>query len=242
MAIRITNLPTQLLINDETAKNIQYVLKEGLSVSASNGRVIVQGGSTTYVSATPNEISEPVTNSLLEMVETLHGYVDDNPVNLFSGGWGDYTDTFTSGAPITLTGGAGMVQLTNNKASSNETKLPYGVDTLWNSSSNRIVLDGLSVGDLVGVRATMVATTATANTEIEIELAGGASGAAFTVPIGKTTDFKTVKSYTISHYTEFYIGNADVLNNGVMIRASAEKTCTMVVTGWLIKAIKVGNQ
>lgn len=242
MAIRITDLPTQLLIHDEVAKNIQYVLKEGTVVSAENGKVLIKNGSTTYVNATPNEISLPETNGLLDIVQTIHGYIDDNPVNLISGGWGDYTDTATSGAPITLTGGAGFVQLTNNKAVSDETKLPYGVDTLWSSATNRIVLDGLSIGDIVGVRVTFTLTIATTNTEVDVQLAGGASGTAFTVPIGKTINYKTAKTYTISGYTEFYIGSADVLNNGVMIQASAEKTCTAVVTGWFIKALKVGNQ
>lgn len=242
MAIRITDLPTQLLIHDEVAKNIQYVLKEGTVVSAENGKVLIKNGSTTYVNATPNEISLPETNGLLDIVQTIHGYIDDNPVNLISGGWGDYTDTFTSGAPITLTGGAGYVQLTNNKGVLNETKLPYGVDTLWSSATNRIALDGLSIGDIIGVRATFDITIATTNTEIDVQLAGGASGTAFTVPMGGAKNYKTAKTYNFSFYTEFYIGGTDVLENGVMIRVAAEKTCTVVVTGWFIKALKVGNQ
>ena len=242
MAIIITNRPTELVIYDEVAKSIQYVPKTGTIVSAANGKVVVVNGSTTYVNATPNEISTPSTNGLFDIVDTIHGYVDDNPVNLISGGWGDYTDTFTSGTPITLTGGAGFTQLTNNKGSYNETKLPYGVDTLWSNSTNRIVLTGMSIGDIVGVRATFVLTVATTNTELDVQLAGGASGTAFTVPIGSSANYKSAKAYTISAYTEFYIGSADVLENGVMIQAAAEKTCTVVVTGWMIKALKIGNQ
>jgi len=242
MAIIIQNASTEIIVYNDTTKDITYVPKSGTTVSAVSGNVVIKNGETTYVNATPNDISTPSENGLFNLVETLHGYLEDNPINTFSGGWGDYTDTHTSGTPITLTGGAGFIQLTNNKGTYNESKLPYGVTTLWNSSTNVISLAGLSVGDVITVRATLVVTIATANTELDLELAGGASGLAFTVPMMPTASYKTVKSYTISAYTEFYIGSTDVLQNGVIIKASAEKTCSVVITGWYIKAIKVGNQ
>jgi len=241
MAIIIQNLPTELLVYNDTTKDITYMPKSGATVSAVGGNIVIKNGTTEYVNSTPNGISTPSVNGLYDLVTTLHGYIEDNPVNILSGGWGDYTDTLTSGAPITITGGAGFTQLTNNKGTSNETKLPYGVPTLWDSGTNRISLDGLSIGDFVGVRATFVITIATTNTEVDVQLAGGASGTAFTVPIGSSTNYKAVQSYTVSGYTEFYIGGTDVLENGVMIRMSAEKTCSVVVTGWYIKAVKVGN-
>tara|TARA_R110000868_G_scaffold261078_3_gene519184 strand:- start:888 stop:1616 length:729 start_codon:yes stop_codon:yes gene_type:complete len=241
MAIIIQNTSTEIIVYNDTTKDITYVPKSGTTVSAVSGNVVITNGGINYVNATPNDISTPSVNGLFNLVNTLHGYLEDNPINLFSGGWGDYTDTHTSGTPITLTGGAGFIQLTNNKGIYNESALPYGVTTLWNSSTNVISLLGLSIGDIVGVRATLVATIATSNTELDIELAGGASGAAFTVPIGKATNYKTAKAYSISAYTEFYIGSTDVLENGVMIKASAEKTCSVIVTGWYIKAVKVGN-
>lgn len=241
MGIIIQNLPTELLVYNDTTKDITYMPKSGATVSAVGGNVVIKNGTTDYVNTEPSQITEPSVNGLYDMVTTLRGYLEDNPVNLFSGGWGDYTDTATSGTPITLTGGAGFIQLTNNKGSYNESKLPYGVTTLWDSSTNVISLAGLSIGDIVGIRATLVVTISATNTEIDMQLAGGASGSAFTVPIGKSTNYKTVKSYTLSGYTEFYIGSTDVLQNGVMIRASAEKTSSVIVTGWYIKAVKVGN-
>lgn len=241
MGIIIQNLATELLVYNDTTRDITYMPKLGATVSAVGGNVVIKNGTTDYVNTDPSQITEPSVNGLYDLVTTFRGYLQDNPINLFSGGWGDYTDTATSGTPITLTGGAGFIQLTNNKGIYNESALPYGVTTLWNSSTNVISLLGLSIGDIVGVRATLVVTIATSNTELDLELAGGTSGAAFTVPIGKATNYKTAKAYSISAYTEFYIGSTDVLENGVMIRASAEKTCSVVITGWYIKAIKVGN-
>ena len=241
MGIIIQNLATELLIYNDTTRDITYMPKLGATVSAVGGNVVIKNGTTDYVNTDPSQITEPSINGLYDLVTTFRGYLEDNPINLFSGGWGDYTDTYTSGTPITLTGGAGFIQLTNNKGIYNESKLPYGVTTLWNSSTNVISLAGLSIGDIVGVRITLAVTIATANTELDFQLAGGASGAAFTVPIAQPAHYKATKTYSISAYNEFYIGSTDVLDNGVMIRASAEKTCSVVITGWYIKAIKVGN-
>jgi len=241
MGIIIQNLPTELLVYNDTTRDITYMPKLGATVSAVGGNVVIKNGTTDYVNTDPSQITEPSINGLYDLVTTFRGYLEDNPINLFSGGWGDYTDTYTSGSPITLTGGAGFTQLTNNKGTYNESVLPYGVTTLWNSSTNVISLLGLSIGDIVGVRVTIIATIATSNTELDLELAGGAFGTAFTVPLGKSTNYKTAKAYSISAYTEFYIGSTDVLQNGVMIKAAAEKTCSVVITGWFIKAIKVGN-
>jgi hypothetical protein len=237
MRIKVHNSVNELIIQDEDAKSIVYVPKTGLQIKADNGIITISDGNQSFVNTTPDNFTLPAIKSLFNLVQVLKGYIDDNPINGFSGGWGDYTDATTTGVPITLTGGAAFVSLTNDKSSVNETYLPFGVHTLWDSSTNKMSLTGMSVGDIIGIRITLSLIIATVNTEVNIILNGGI----FTVPITGTRDFKTVQPYTVSQYTEFFIGDQSIITNGVYIQAKAEKTCTVIVTGWYIKAIKIGS-
>lgn len=81
MGIRIHNLSTQLLIHDEVAKSIQYVPKTGTVVSAVSGNVKITNAVTEYeyVNADPEAITLPVENGLFDLVQILHGYIEDNP-------------------------------------------------------------------------------------------------------------------------------------------------------------------
>lgn len=79
MGIRIHNLSTQLLIHDEVAKSIQYVPKTGTVVSAVSGNVKITNAGTDYVNSDPEAITLPTENGLFDLVQILHGYIEDNP-------------------------------------------------------------------------------------------------------------------------------------------------------------------
>jgi len=79
VGIRIYNLSTQLLIHDEVAKSIQYIPKTGTVVSAVSGNVKITNAGTDYVNADPEAITLPIENGLFDLVQILHGYIEDNP-------------------------------------------------------------------------------------------------------------------------------------------------------------------
>ena len=79
MGIRIHNLSTQLLIHDEGLKSIQYIPKEGTVVSAVSGNVKITNAGIDYVNADPEAITLPIENGLFDLVQILHGYIEDNP-------------------------------------------------------------------------------------------------------------------------------------------------------------------
>jgi len=241
--IRIYNLEERLLIYNEEQKGIEYIPKEGLVVGASNGNVVLTQNGVVKLTADPEKITLPVENGLFDLVQIIDGYLVSNPSGVFSGGWADYDDNATSGTPITITGGAGMTVITNDTLGpyTNESKLPFGVSKLWDPSTNKLSFEGLSVGDIVGIRVTIDVIVATNNTEIFGALVMGSGGSAFEIPIINTVNFKTTGTYTISEYTEFYIGSEDVLQNAGQVKLESDTTCTVTVQGWFIKAIRVGS-
>jgi len=241
--VRIYNLEERLLIYNEEQKGIEYIPKEGLVVGASNGNVVLTQNGVVKFTADPEKITLPVENGLFDLVQIIDGYLSSNPSGVFSGGWADYDDNATSGTPITITGGAGMTVLTNDTlgASTNETKLPFGVSKLWDPSTNKLSFEGLSVGDIIGIRVTIDIIVATNNTEVSGALVMGSGASSFEIPIINTTNFKSAGTYTVSEYTEFYIGSDDVLENAGQIKLESDTTCTVTVQGWFIKAIKVGS-
>lgn len=243
---KVYNTPSELLVYDVKNKHINYYLKEDIKVLAQGGYVIIKYKNEEVVKAaytsTITEISTPTSTDLLNLVEILHGYIVDTTVNTFSGGWADYNDFATTGTPITITGGAGFINLTNDTlgANTNTEHLPFGVPSLWNSSTNKLDFTGLSIGDAISVRVIFHIIVATNNTQIDGVFSFGSGGTTFTVPFLGTTNYKTTGTYQVPATFQFYIGSQDVLDNGAQIMIKSDTTCTVNVDGWYIVATKIG--
>jgi hypothetical protein len=106
MAYDIQNKTLELLIHDKVGKNINYYPKSGLSVSASNGNIVITqtvGDSvSTIFSQEPSMIDQPSTNSIYDLVTTIKSYIGTASPDGFSGGWADYADVATTGSPIAV--------------------------------------------------------------------------------------------------------------------------------------------
>jgi hypothetical protein len=79
MGILIYNLSTQLLIHNDVEKSIQYIPKDGTVVSAVAGIVKITNGNVDYVASDPDGITLPTEGGLFDLVQVLHGYIEDNP-------------------------------------------------------------------------------------------------------------------------------------------------------------------
>ena len=242
MGVRIENQPNELLIYDRDTKSIDYVNKEGLVVSGVNGAVSLVNLSQGFSkSITPDKLEEPATNGLYGIVTTLKSYASSSASEAgLLGGWGDYNDYVTIASPISITGGAGYVDLTNDKLGvyTREDYLPFGVPTLWNSTTNRSDFSTLSVGDVGQVRVDIELVTLSVNTDFEVTLEFGTGGSVFTIPILNLSSFKTAGTYHLSGVSNYYIGSKDVIDNGFRVRAKADTTCTVTVNGFLINVTK----
>lgn len=239
---KIYNLESELLIYDVDGKDITYMLKEGAKINADSGRIIIVGADgNTYLDKTPEEITLPTPNGLYELTTILKGYLANASVGQFSGGWADYNDFETTGTPITITGGAGFVALTNDTlgANTNTDHLPFGVPSLWDASTNKLDFTGLSVGDVISVRVVFHVIVATNNTQIDGVFSFGSGGTAFTVPFLASTNYKATGTFQVPATFQFYIGSEDVLENGAQIMVKSDTTCTVTVDGWYIVATKI---
>lgn len=158
-------------------------------------------------------------------------------------GWWDYNDVTTQTTPIALTTPGVKVDLTNDGAGVNTQSgfaIPSGTN-IWDTGTNRLNFNNLSVGDTVELRMDITYTTTAANTAItvEFEFATG-TGSAFPVIILPQLNIKSASTTQLVHSREFYIGSEVVRTNPGRIRAVADIAgSTVKVNGWYIRVIRL---
>ena len=247
MGFDIQNKNLELLIYDKVGKNINYYPKSELSVSASNGNIIITqtvGESvTTIFSQEASMIDQPSTNSIYDLVTTIKGYIGTESPDSFSGGWADYADVATTGTPISVT--ATPTVLTNDGlgVDTNTSYLPIGgngITQLWDTSSNGFDFSDLEVGDMLDIRMDIDVIIASNNTAVDVNLHMGAGGAVI-VPFISQQNFKTTGTFEVIRYMGLYIGSTDVRDNLAQLKISSDNNCTCIVNGWYIKAIRRGS-
>lgn len=153
-------------------------------------------------------------------------------------GFGDYNDSATATTPISVTGGAGLVDLTNDALGTytTNTYLPSGISKLWDDVTNRFYFNELSLGDMVDIRCDIEVTTTANNQEIKLVLELGTSTVPFEIPY-RTSQYKTTGTYKVNVLNGFYIGSNDTLTGGGRFRIESDANCTVKVNGWYVKVI-----
>lgn len=242
MGYRIENKATEILIYDTDGKNITYYPKSELSVSASNGNIIISQNGTQIFNQEASKIDDPTTNAVYDLVTTIKAYLQTDGGDNFSGGWADYNDNATSGTPLSVTGGGAAVVLTNDTLGTytNTSNLPDGVTSLWNPSTNKFVWTDLKIGDMVDIRLDITITTASSNTSVNVLLHLGTGGGAYTIPFIQEHNFKTSGIHQITRFNSIYMGDSNTLNNGGQFKMTADSNCTVTVNGWYVRCIRKG--
>jgi hypothetical protein len=246
MAYDIQNKTLELLIHDKVGKNINYYPKSGLSVSASNGNIVITqtvGGSvSTIFSQEPSMIDEPSTNSIYELVTTIKGYIGTASPDGFSGGWADYADVATTGSPIAVSAVPAVLTNDGLGVDTNTAYLPIGgngITQLWDTSSNGFDFSDLNVGDMVDIRMDISVIIASTNTVVDVNLLMG-TGGSVVVPFISDQNYKATGTFEVIRYMGIYIGSTDVRDTLAQLKIEADKACTCTVHGWYIKAIRRG--
>jgi hypothetical protein len=246
MAYDIQNKTLELLIHDKVGKNINYYPKSELSVSASNGNIIitqtVNGSASTIFDQEASMIDEPSTNSIYELVTTIKGYIGTASPDGFSGGWADYADVTTTGSPIAV---SAVPAVLTNDGLGVDTKTAYlpiggnGITQLWDTSSNGFDFSDLNVGDMVDIRMDISVIIASTNTVVDVNLVMG-SGGSVVVPFISDQNYKATGTFEVIRYMGLYIGSEDVRDTLAQLKISADNNCTCIVNGWYIKATRRG--
>jgi hypothetical protein len=246
MAYDIQNKTLELLIHDKVGKNINYYPKSGLSVSASNGNIVITqtvGDSvSTIFSQEPSMIDEPSTNSIYELVTTIKGYIGTASPDGFSGGWADYADVATTGSPIAVSAVPAVLTNDGLGVDTNTAYLPIGgngITQLWNTSSNGFDFSDLNVGDMLEIRMDIDVIIVSNNTAVDVNLHMG-SGGTVIVPFISQQNFKTTGTFEVIRYMGLYIGSTDVRDTLAQLKIEADNNCTCIVNGWYIKATRRG--
>jgi len=245
MAYDIQNNNLEILIYDKVGKNINYYPKSGLSVSASNGNIVITktvGDSvSTIFSQEPSMIDEPSTNSIYELVTIIKGYIEIESPDGFSGGWADYNDTATTGSPIAVTAVPAVLTNDGLGVNTNTAYLPTGdgITQLWNTSSNGFDFSDLNVGDMLDIRMDISVVIASVNTVVDINLLMG-TGGSVVVPFISDQNYKATGTFKVIRYMGIYIGSTDVRDTLAQLKIEADKSCTCIVHGWYIKATRRG--
>jgi hypothetical protein len=243
MAYDIQNKTLELLIHDKVGKNINYYPKSGLSVSASNGNIVITqtvGDSvSTIFSQEPSMIDQPSTNSIYDLVTTIKSYIGTASPDGFSGGWADYADFATTGTPLNVTAAYSVITNDGLGVNTNTSYLPEGVTQLWDSSTNSFDWSELKVGDMIDIRLDLSVIIVTNNTAVDVDLFMGFGGS-IDVPFISAQNFKTAGTYNLIRYQGLYIGSDDVRNNAAQLKIKADHNCTCVVNGWYVRYTKKG--
>jgi hypothetical protein len=246
MAYDIQNNNLEILIYNKVGKNINYYPKSGLSVSASNGNIVitqtVNGTTSTIFSQEPSMIDEPSTNSIYELVTIIKHYIVTESPDGFSGGWADYNDTATTGSPIAVTAVPAVLTNDGLGVNTNTSYLPTagnGITQLWNTSSNGFDFSDLNVGDMLDIRMDISVVIASVNTVVDINLLMG-TGGSVVVPFISDQNYKATGTFEVIRYMGVYIGSTDVRDTLAQLKIEADKNCTCIVHGWYIKATRRG--
>lgn len=150
-----------------------------------------------------------------------------------SNGVFDYNDTATAITPISVTGGAGFVNLTNDELGVSTNKLypPSGVTDVWNAATNEFDFSQLPLGSQVQIRIDLLVTTLSPNTQIDIAMELGVGGSPYDIQWVDVFE-KSAAAHRITVSDFIYIGDLNTKNNPAIFKIEADGNCDVQVNGW----------
>ena len=160
---------------------------------------------------------------------------------IFSGGFFDYNDLATQTTPISVTGGAGFVVITNDGLGpfTNKTYRPSSVSEIFNTTTNQFDFTDLKLGDMIDFRFDIEITTTSPNQDIEFDLFLGVGAGEYVIPI-VSGSIKSAGVHTLNRFTGIYMGDNNTLLSPGELKISSPDNCTVKNNGVYAKIIKRG--
>lgn len=160
---------------------------------------------------------------------------------LQSVGFFDYADLETQTTPLVLVSNVSK-KLTNDTlgVSTNTSNAPYGVSSLWDSSTNTFNFSQLSIGDTIDIRFDVNVTTTVSNQIVKgyIKLGVGSPSEYILGIFGQ--QIKTPASNTQTIFTSIYIGNTDLIDYPSEVYLLTENSGSAKVNGWYCRVLRKG--
>ena len=154
-------------------------------------------------------------------------------------GFVDYKDAATAITPISVAP-APCTKLTNDTLGpfTKTDALPTGVTSLWNSTTNQIILTELPLKSMVNARYDVTVTTTAANQVVNLSVFLGVGSPSEYESPKLTTQFKTAGTYSLTVFTGSYIGSTDIRDFPAEIKIKSDAACTIKVNGWYFQVFK----
>lgn len=148
-------------------------------------------------------------------------------------GFFDYNDLATQTTPISITGGGGFVDLTNDEAGSftNKTYPPNGVTDVWDAANQQFDFAELTLGSRMAFRLDIEVTTISTNQTIDVEIQLAIGGVTYTLPITHE-QYKTAGVYQMVKSSFIYMGDENTRSNYGKFRIKSDGNATIKVNGW----------
>jgi hypothetical protein len=150
----------------------------------------------------------------------------------------DYNDLATATTPISVTGGAGYVYLTNDELGAFTNKLypPTGVTDVWDATAQKFDFDDLVLGDMIDIRIDIDVTTTGANTVFDVVLELATDGSSYDI-LWDTQNVKSAGTVKVNQYNGIYMGDLNTLNNRARFKIQSDANTTVKVNGWYCKVL-----
>lgn len=155
------------------------------------------------------------------------------PAGNLTGGFADYDH---GGGTQAYTSGSGFVKILNDATGTqtNETYLPPGITTLYDSANSQLDFSQLPNGSRVLLRLTMNVTTTAANQRIRTRLSAAVGG---TTPYQILLDDSVIKAAgatSIGETTFIYVVDDNTRNFPAQFEFSSDAGATLDVQGWVV--------
>lgn len=169
-------------------------------------------------------------------------WTDPIPTDLQRVGWANYHDYATTITPQSISSGS-WTKVTCDALGTltDETYLPTGVTTLWDSTNDQFDFTDLPLGSTVDIRVDLDITTSGANQYVATRILYG-EGDASEYSVGVSTiHYKTAGTYNLASYSGAYIGNTLTMANPAQVEIYSDASCTIEVKGIYIRATRVNS-
>jgi len=173
--------------------------------------------------------------------DTQDDYIKNKPTQLFSSvGYFHYTDTLTQTTPLTIIADTNK-KLTNDGlgAQTNLTQAPYGVSTLFNTTTNEFDFSQLSIGDTLDLRVDLSLTTTSANQKYLVFLrVGEGSASQYDLPIFSGQIKNISSNNRIIGNEPFSIDYQEHIDNPATLYILSDDDGSVKVNGWYTSIIR----
>ena len=152
--------------------------------------------------------------------------------NIFFGAL-QYSDLATQTTPISVTGGGGFVDITNDglAAFSSTLYAPVGVTDTWNTSTNRLDFTELPLGSKFSYHVDLEITTNSANQEVIIEVEIGLGGVPLSLGVIQK-QFKNVGTHKTNIHNFLVMLDLNTRDNPAKLKIKSDGNLDVKVNGF----------